>query len=261
MTQRVALGLRYDGTRYHGWQTQAGLITVQQQVELALSRIANHPIHVVCAGRTDAGVHATAQVLHFDTEAERTEHTWISGVNRYLPKDIAVTWAKQVSNDFHARYSAESRSYQYVLYNSSLRPALFDRAVGWCYRPLDIDLMQQGANYLIGEHDFSSFRGADCQAAHAVRCVQNIEVMRENAWIFVYIRANAFLLHMVRNIVAALVEVGSQRRQPEWVKQALEARDRCEAAGMMEPNGLYLIGVEYPSYYQLPQNNQAIPFF
>lgn len=258
--QRIALGIRYDGTAYHGWQVQEELKTIQRSVELALSAVANHPVAVICAGRTDAGVHASAQVIHFDTHSYRSDYSWVFGANSNLPQDISVLWAKPVTQDFHARYSATARRYRYVLYNHEIRPGILRQAVGWHYRPLDERLMQQGAKYLLGEHDFSSFRGAGCQAKNAVRTIYSIEIFRIRRMLVVEIQANAFLLHMVRNIVGVLLAIATGVQPPEWAKTVLEARDRQQGGITISPNGLYLVEVNYPPEFKLPRMPIG-PFF
>ena len=258
--QRIALGIRYDGNPYHGWQIQEELNTVQSAVERALSAVANHPISVVCAGRTDAGVHATAQVVHFDTDAQRSDYSWVFGANSNLPHNISVLWAKTVSQDFHARYSATARRYRYILYNHEIRPGILKEAVGWYYRPLDERRMREAANYLIGESDFSSFRGADCQAHSPIRTIYQIEIFRIGRMVVIEIQANAFLLHMVRNIVGVLVTIGSGSREPSWAKTVLEARDRRQGGVTISPHGLYLVEVSYSPEFKLPRVPLG-PFF
>lgn len=258
--QRVALGLRYDGTNYHGWQIQDGLRTLQGTVEHALSAVADRPIAVTCAGRTDAGVHAESQVIHFDTTASRSEHAWVFGANSNLPHDISVLWARHIDENFHARFSAMARRYRYVLYNHEIRPGILRKAVGWYYRPLDEKRMQQAATYLLGEHDFSSFRGADCQAKSPVRTVYQIEIMRVRQMIVIEIQANAFLLHMVRNIVGVLIAIGCGEKSPEWMKEVLVARDRRQGGVTIAPQGLYLVEVTYPPEFKMPRMPLG-PFF
>lgn len=257
---RYALGIRYDGSRYHGWQSQGDLSTIQRQLETALSRVANHPVKVICAGRTDAGVHATAQVVHFDSHAKRSEYSWMFGANSSLPSDISVVWSRQVSTEFHARFSATARRYRYVLFNHESRPGILKHAVGWHYRHLDETLMQQAANYLLGQHDFSSFRGAACQAKSPVRTLYQLDVKRQGRMIVIETQANAFLLHMVRNITGVLITVGEGRQPPEWVKEVLEARDRRQGGVTISPAGLYLVEVHYPSAFNIPTHPIG-PFF
>ena len=258
--KRLSLGIRYDGSAYHGWQSQNNLSTVQEQIERALSRVANHTVTVTCAGRTDAGVHATSQVIHFNTDAERTDHAWVFGANSNLPMDIRVLWAKPVSHDFHARFSATARRYRYLLYNHKIRPGILRHFVGWFHRPLDEARMQEAANYLLGEHDFSAFRGSGCQAKSPVRTLHHFSIERQRRLLILEVEANAFLLHMVRNIVGSLLAVGSGEKSPEWIKEILESRDRQQGGVTIAPNGLYLVSVNYPDEFQLPENPVG-PFF
>ncbi len=251
--QRIALCVRYDGSNYYGWQRQEGLDTIQAQLEKALSLVANHPVTVVGAGRTDAGVHATGQIVHFDTDAVRSEHAWVFGANTHLPRDISVMWVRPVSLDFHARYSALSRRYRYIIYNHEIRPAVLAKAVSWYYRGLEVELIQQSVPYLIGEHDFSAFRGAGCQSNTPIREVFNIEIVRQQKIVTIDVEANAFLLHMVRNIVGVLMTVGSGVRPPKWVKEVLESRDRRRAAMTASPHGLYFVEVNYSAEFDLPK--------
>ncbi len=259
-SKRIALGVRYDGANYHGWQSQDDLQTVQLRLQLALSRVANHSVVVTCAGRTDAGVHATGQIVHFDTDAERDDCSWVFGANSNLPADISVLWAKEVGREFHARFSATARRYRYVLYNYDVRPGILRHAVGWYYRPLDEKRMQEAALYLLGRHDFSSFRGANCQAKTAVRMMTQLDVHRQRRMIIIEVKANAFLMHMVRNIAGSLIEIGTGRKDPKWLQDVLEARDRRQAGVTISPNGLYLVEVDYPPEFELPSNPLG-PFF
>lgn len=258
--KRIALCLRYEGTLYHGWQYQEELMTLQGKVEKAVSYVANHPISVTCSGRTDAGVHATCQIVHFDTSANRDDHAWIFGVNSNLPADICVVWAKHVWMNFHARFSALARRYKYIIYNHEIRPGILRNAIGWYYRLLDADLMQQAGQFLLGEHDFSAFRGAGCQSSTPIRQIFNIEVVRYRRMVIVDIQANAFLLHMVRNIVGVLVAIGSGEKPPEWAQEVLQSRDRRYGGITIQPNGLYLVEVKYPEEFDLPQVPPG-PFF
>jgi tRNA pseudouridine38-40 synthase len=249
---RIALGIEYDGSQYHGWQKQKSLHTVQQQVELALNKVAAHPIEIYCAGRTDTGVHATSQVVHFDTEAQRTDYAWMMGANSHLPKDISVRWAQHVSDDFHARHSAVGRRYLYLIANQMVRPALYRSSVAWQYRPLDHEKMHQAGQYLLGEHDFTSFRAMECQARSPMRCVNELTVQRRGDLIALEISANAFLHHMVRNIAGALMAIGCNQRPTDWVAEVLQARDRQLGAATAPPYGLYFIQVLYPMAAELP---------
>jgi tRNA pseudouridine38-40 synthase len=252
---RLVLGLEYDGASFHGWQRQQEVIGVQQRVEEALSRIANTPINVVCAGRTDAGVHATAQVAHFDTDCVRPERAWTLGVNTYLPDSISVKWVKSVDDTFHARFSATARRYRYIIYNKTLRSAILAKGITHIHAVLDHQLMHDAAQSLVGKHDFSSFRAVDCQAKTATRTMSHIEVSRIADYIVIDVQANAFLHHMVRNITGSLVAIGSGERPVEWLKDILVAKDRTVAAATAKPNGLYLVNVDYPSVFCLPKQH------
>jgi tRNA pseudouridine38-40 synthase len=252
MTTRIALGIEYDGSRFLGWQTQPGGGTVQDALEAALSGIADAPVGVTCAGRTDRGVHARAQVVHFDTAAERPDSAWLRGANAMLPEPMAVLWSRRVAPDFHARYSALSRSYRYVLLNRPVRPALAARYAGWHHAPLDLQAMKEAAAQLIGEHDFSAFRSAECQAKNPVRTLHAIGIERSGERIDFTLRANAWLQHMVRNIIGTLVYVGKGRHPPRWAKQVLESRDRSLAAPTFGSEGLYLECVEYDARWNIP---------
>jgi tRNA pseudouridine38-40 synthase len=249
---RVALGIEYDGTSYNGWQRQKTGLGVQQRVEEALSVVANHPVEVICAGRTDTGVHATDQVVHFDTDSERSERGWLLGANTNLPDDINVSWVALVADDFHARFSATSRSYRYLILNRLQRSALHRHRAWWVYEPLDAERMHEAAQRLLGEHDFSAFRAAGCQANTAVRNMTHISVGRDGDWITLVVTANAFLQHMVRNIMGTVVTVGLGEERVEWVTEVLESRDR-KAGGIAAPaHGLTLAGVEYPAALGVP---------
>lgn len=248
----LALGVEYLGTQYHGWQVQPNVDSVQARLQDALSRIANHPVEVVCAGRTDRGVHATMQVVHFDTSAQRNDQAWQRGVLSLLPHDMGVLWVQRMQADFHARFSAVRRSYRYVLYNAAHRPGLLHGRVSWYHLPLDALRMQQAASYLLGEHDFSSFRGKDCQAHSPTRTLYALDIQRDGDFIYFDLCANAFLMHMVRNIVGTLMQVGTGQRAPEWVASVLAARRRELAGVTAPPDGLYLTHVAYPEVYALP---------
>ena len=249
---RIALGLEYDGSRFHGFERQPDRRTVQGEVERALGRVAASPVRVMCGGRTDAGVHATGQVVHFDTGAHRPAQAWVRGTNTWLPPDVAVRWARSVGGGFHARFSALRRRYRYVIVNRSTRPALLAGRATWEYRPLDAKLMHLGAQCLVGEHDFSSFRATGCQAKHPVRCLHRIEVAREGERIVIDVHANAFLQHMVRNIAGTLLEVGAGKHDAGWVASVLATRDRRAASVTAAPYGLYLVGVDYPETTGIP---------
>lgn len=258
---RIALGLEYDGANFAGWQTQLQGNTVQDALERALSEIVGTPLRATCAGRTDAGVHAVAQVVHIDTPVARPENAWVRGVNAHLPDSVAVCWSREVPDDFHARFSARSRSYRYVLYNHAVRPALLHGRVGWFHLPLDVAAMQAGAALLVGERDFSAFRAAECQAKSPVKTLHLAEVRREGSCIVFDFRAGAFLHHMVRNMVGALVYVGKGAHPPEWIAELIAGRDRGLAAPTFSPSGLYLSGVEYETRWQLPMNGRIIAPF
>jgi tRNA pseudouridine38-40 synthase len=249
---RFAVGVEYDGRAYSGWQFQPGLDTVQDVVQRALSRVADAQIDCVCAGRTDAGVHALAQVVHFDSDAVRTERAWRLGTNTYLPNDVSVAWVREVAPHFHARFSATARSYRYFIFNRDSRPALsFGRAT-WERRPLDAPRMHAAAQVLLGEHDFSAFRAIECQSKSPVRKVERLEVGRQGEWVTVEITANAFLHHMVRNVAGLLISVGVGESPPERVASVLAGRDRKVSAATAPPDGLYLAAVHYPGEFGLP---------
>ncbi|HZQ75256.1 MAG TPA: tRNA pseudouridine(38-40) synthase TruA [Burkholderiales bacterium] len=251
---RIALGIEYDGSRFLGWQTQPGGGTVQDALEAALSGIAGEAIGTTCAGRTDRGVHARGQVVHFDTRAERPLTAWVRGVNALLPDSVAVLWARPVGAEFHARYSASGRTYRYLLLNRAVRPALAARHAGWFHAPLDVGRMQAAAAALLGEHDFSAFRSAECQAKSPVRTLHELRIERHGERVDFVLRANAFLHHMVRNIVGALVYVGKGKQAPAWVGEVLESRDRARGAPTFAAEGLYLESVAYEARWGLSEN-------
>lgn len=251
---RLALGIEYDGAQHFGWQRQRDVPSVQAHLEKALSAVADSPISVQCAGRTDAGVHATGQVVHFDCDQERPVRAWTLGVNANLPDAIAVKWCQPVSNEFHARFSAIGRRYRYVIYNRRLRPAILHDGVTHIYKPLNVKLMHKAAQSLVGEHDFSAFRAALCQSKTPFRSVYKVDVFQQGHYIVVDISANAFLHHMVRNIVGSLVEIGCEQQSVEWIAQLIIGRDRTKAAATAKPNGLYLVSVDYPAEHNLPQS-------
>lgn len=249
---RIALGIEYDGATFTGWQTQTGGRGVQDAVENALAQIAGAATPTICAGRTDSGVHAIDQVIHFDTNTARPLTAWVRGVNRFLPPSIAIQWARPVSETFHARYGASCRRYDYWIVNAPVRSSLAHSRAGWVFRPLDEKAMQRAAAHLVGRHDFTSFRSAECQAATPVRQVKDLRVDRTGHLIRISISANAFLHHMVRNIVGALVYVGVGRRPHGWVQDVLHARDRAAGAPTFAAAGLYLARVEYDPAFCLP---------
>lgn len=242
---RIALGLEYDGSPFRGWQTQPAGNTVQDALEAALAQIAGEPVAVTCAGRTDRGVHASGQVIHFDSAAERPDSAWVRGVNGFLPESIAVLWARRVPEDFHARYAARSRTYRYVLVSRGVRPALAARYAGWTHAPLDVAAMSDAGRHLLGEHDFSAFRSSECQAKTPVRTLHELRVESRGERTDFVLRANAFLHHMVRNIVGTLVEVGAGRWPATRIPEILESRDRRQAGLTAPACGLFLVAVRY----------------
>ncbi|MCC2596862.1 tRNA pseudouridine(38-40) synthase TruA [Pusillimonas sp. MFBS29] len=249
---RMALGLAYDGSLWQGWQTQPGGLTVQDQLETALATFLNQPVATICAGRTDTGVHALEQVVHLDAAVDRRLESWVRGVNALLPSSIAVQWAKPVGDDFHARFSAQSRSYIYVVRNARVRSPLMHARVGWVYHPLELARMRDAARRLVGEHDFSCFRSSQCQAASPVRTMQEIAIVQHGDFFLFRFRANAFLHHMIRNIMGAILYIGQGRQDPLWMDELLAQRDRRRAAPTFSPDGLYLAGVQYPERFELP---------
>ena len=257
---RYALCVEYDGSDFSGWQTQNGQRTVQYELEKALSKVANHPVSVITAGRTDARVHATGQVVHFDSIANRELIAWHFGGNRFLPADIRVHWGNLVDTDCHARFAAIKRSYRYVIYNHNVKPCLLRRQVSYQYRPLDVDLMNQAAKAFVGERDFTSVRAAGCQAKTANRNLMSLNVHRVGHWVWFDVTANAFLQHMVRNIAGMLMAVGYKENPVEWVEEVLSAKDRTLAGITALPNGLYLTSVEYPKKYSL-EKFPPVPVF
>ncbi|WP_186591660.1 tRNA pseudouridine(38-40) synthase TruA [Vibrio cholerae] len=250
---RIALGIEYDGTHYYGWQRQREVKSVQEALEKALSKIANHPVEVQCAGRTDAGVHGTGQVVHFDTSAERQMVAWTMGANANLPKDIAVRWAMAVPDEFHARFSATARSYRYVIYNHVYRPGILNSGVSHYHGELDVEKMQQAGQYLLGENDFTSFRAVHCQSRSPWRNVMHLNVTRHSRYVVIDIKANAFVHHMVRNITGSLIAVGRGEQKPEWIQWLLAQKDRTLAAATAKAEGLYLVSVDYPAHFGLPE--------
>ncbi|TDQ40138.1 tRNA pseudouridine(38-40) synthase TruA [Thiopseudomonas denitrificans] len=252
---RIALGVEYNGTAYYGFQLQNNdLPTLQGELERALTTVAGgEPVRLVCAGRTDAGVHACEQVLHFDTPVVRKPAAWLFGSNRYLPRDISVVWVKQVPEQFHARFSAKRRRYRYVIHSDPVRPALLRDGVTWTHKQLDVCKMNQAARFLLGTHDFSSFRDSDCQAKSPVKTLDGIRLTQYGRFIVLDIRASAFLHHMVRNIAGTLMRIGAGDKPVEWMRQVLQARRREVAGVTAPPYGLYLVQVEYPEEFELPR--------
>ncbi|MFD1710792.1 tRNA pseudouridine(38-40) synthase TruA [Ottowia sp. GY511] len=254
---RIALGLSYLGNAYQGWQSQPSGQTVQDHLERALGEFATQPIATLCAGRTDSGVHGLMQVVHFDTALDREPFSWVRGTNRYLPHDIAVEWAQPVSDGFHARASAVARRYVYVLRESAVRPSVDAGRVGWTFRPLDGRAMEQAAQLLLGEHDFTSFRASACQALSPIKHLTVLDIARRGAYWRFDFQANAFLHHMIRNLMGCLVQVGQGLQSPEWVRDVLAARDRDAAAPTFSPDGLYFLGPVYDPAWGLPNRTAA----
>jgi len=254
---RIAAGIEYDGSQFHGWQRQAGQRSVQACLEAALSQVADETVQVVTAGRTDAGVHAAGQVVHFDCAARRPMRAWVRGATTRLPRDVAVLWAQEVAPDFNARFSALERCYCYVILNRQVRPALLRGRVTFEYRPLDAARMQAGADLLVGNHDFSAYRAAACQARSPRRELYRLEVRREGSLVTIRAQANAFLHHMVRNIAGVLMAIGAGEREPAWAREVLEGRVRALGGVTAPPDGLYLEAVRYPARYRLPEGPGA----
>jgi tRNA pseudouridine38-40 synthase len=268
MMKRIALGVQYDGSPWQGWQTQPTRNTVQDKLQAALRQFTQADVLITCAGRTDAGVHALEQIVHFDTELERDLFSWTRGLNAYLPPSIAVRWAWDVSlgidgndgQDFHARFSARARTYHYLLYNNPVRSPLLVGRAGWVFRSLDVEKMQAAANYLLGTHDFSAFRSSQCQAKSPVKTMHEVRIVRRGDLIVFTLRAGAFLHHMVRNIVGSLIFTGTGARDAQWLKEVLDAGERDRAAPTFMPDGLYLAKVDYDPAWGLPQEDVALPF-
>ncbi|HEX8958181.1 MAG TPA: tRNA pseudouridine(38-40) synthase TruA [Burkholderiaceae bacterium] len=261
---RIALAIEYDGRALAGWQSQPHGNTVQDKLEAALSAIAGQPVGTIAAGRTDAGVHALEQVVHFDTALERDMFSWVRGVNSYLPPSIVVRWAAETAagpdGPFHSRFSARSRTYHYVLYNNAVRSPLLRGRAGWVFRPLDVERMREAAQSLLGTHDFSAFRAAECQAKSPIKEMQQVRIVRRGDVIVFTFRASAFLHHMVRNLVGSLIFIGSGKREVGWLKEVLEGRDRSVAAPTFAPDGLYLAQVGYDAFWSLPQEQPMLPW-
>jgi tRNA pseudouridine38-40 synthase len=255
---RLALGVSYRGLGYHGWQSQPDGNTIQDKLEAALSRFADRPIRTMCAGRTDAGVHGLNQVVHLDTEIDREPFSWLRGTNRFLPGDIALQWCQRMPDDFHARNSALGRRYAYLLLESPVRPAVEHGAAGWVFRALDGAAMQAAADLLIGEHDFSAFRSAECQAASPVKTLRAIKIHRRGAYWRFDFDASAFLHHMVRNIMGCVIAVGNGTREVDWLAQVLAGRERSLAAPTFPADGLYFVGPYYDARLAVPQRTAAM---
>ena len=258
---RVALGIEYDGSQFRGWQRQKhDSETVQERLEGALSFVADHDVSVICAGRTDTGVHGVGQVVHFDTSAVRDERAWVFGGNAKLPDTISIKWARPMSEAFHARFSATARAYRYAIYNHPVRPALGMAHLTWNYRPLNLDAMREASRCLLGEHDFSSFRAVGCQSKSPRREIMSLELYRRDRLILMDIKANAFLQHMVRNIAGTLMAVGAGKMPVSWVEQVLEYRDRTRGGVTAPPFGLYFMSVDYPNEFAIPAPEPNVPF-
>lgn len=250
---KVALGIEYDGSSYCGWQRQSHSPSIQQKVEQVLSTIADQPIEVFCAGRTDTGVHATGQVIHFELLNERPLKAWTMGANTQLPHDISVRWACPVPPDFHARFSATARRYRYIIANTHARPAIGSLGLTWCRQALDIEAMNKACKFFLGEQDFSSFQAASCQSNTSFRNIHHLFVEQIGSYVIIDIKANAFLHHMVRNIAGTLIQIGRGFKEYQWACELLNAKDRSLAAATASPNGLYLVDVEYPDSFALPK--------
>ncbi|MGH8443518.1 MAG: tRNA pseudouridine(38-40) synthase TruA [Nevskiaceae bacterium] len=256
---RWAAGVEYLGTRYSGWQWQAHAASVQQEVERVLSRVADHPVKVTAAGRTDAGVHALNQVIHFDSDAPRAPHAWLLGANSQLPRDVSLRWVQAVDPEFHARHRAVARNYRYVMWTSRARSALLEGRVAWRVGPLDAGRMHRAAQVLVGKHDFSAFRDADCQSKTPIRTLHRVEVRAHGEFTVLDVKGNAFLHHMVRNIAGVLMPIGHGEQQESWAKEVLESRARAKGGVTADAAGLYFLGPEYPERFALPQ--PAAPWF
>jgi len=249
--RRIVMGIEYDGSGFQGWQWQPEQRTIQSELESALSQVADHPVRVVCSGRTDAGVHALEQVVHFDAEVHRTDYAWVMGTNRHLPGDIRVRFAREISADFHARTSAIARVYHYQILNRPMHSALHRGQLTWVPRPLNLEAMQEDGLCLVGERDFSSFRAKGCQSRSPIRFLHFIRIFREGERVIIDVCANAFLHHMVRNIAGVLIEIGSGKQPQDWTLALLHLKDRAQAAMTAPPHGLHLGGVFYPEQYKI----------
>ncbi|VAW85460.1 tRNA pseudouridine(38-40) synthase [hydrothermal vent metagenome] len=252
-TQRLALAVEYDGSQFSGWQIQKNARSVQHVVQQALSTVANHEVVVSCAGRTDAGVHALSQIVHFDTSAQRSLRSWVYGTNANLPKEVCIQWAHPVDAEFHARFSAQRRQYRYVIFNRAVRPTFLANKVTWCYHDLDESLMAEAAHCLLGKHDFSSYRAIGCQAKSPIRTLHRLSVCRYDQFITLDLEANGFLHHMVRNIAGVLMDIGAGKAPVSWAQEVLEHKNRTLGGVTAQPYGLYFVGVRYPDKYQFPK--------
>lgn len=250
---RIALCVEYNGTNYSGWQRQKHVNSVQQELEKALSIVAAHPIEVQCAGRTDSGVHGTGQIVHFDTHSTRKLIAWTMGANANMPKDIAVRWAKEVPDEFHARFTATARRYRYIIFNNAFRPAILCNGVSHYHGELDAVKMHEAGQFLLGENDFSSFRATHCQSRSPWRNIHHLNVSRSGNYVILDIKANAFVHHMVRNIAGSLIEVGRGNQNPDWIEWLLAEKNRALAGATAKPDGLYLVDVDYPEKFELPR--------
>lgn len=250
---RIALGVEYNGSDFNGWQSQPDGRTIQDHIQQSISRVACEPTSIIAAGRTDTGVHALEQVIHFDTTTERPLSAWVRGVNASLPPSIVILWAHSVPEEFHARFSAQARSYQYVLINRPVRSAVHHSKVGWFHAPLDVTAMREAAEYLLGKHDFNAFRAAECQAKSPVKTLAKLDIEQKGDTFIFDFKAEAFLHHMVRNIVGCLIYVGKGKYPPSWLKLVLDSRQRTLAAPTFSPDGLYLRHISYDAKWGLPQ--------
>ena len=257
---RIAMGIEYNGSQYFGWQRLSDHVSVQQTLESALSIVANHPVNVSCAGRTDSGVHAQAQVIHFNTDSERENHGWLLGTNAHLPDDISVIWVQPVSEEFHARFSATARAYRYVIINRLASPAILQPQASWIHYDLDHERMHEAAQLLLGENDYNAYRAVGCQSKSSIRIVEYINVSRCGEYIYVDIKADAFLHHMVRNIVGVLLAIGSGEQEIGWSLEVLKTLDRTKAGVTAPANGLYMVAVDYPEQFNLPEPPRCIQF-
>ncbi|MCL4128544.1 UNVERIFIED_CONTAM: hypothetical protein GTU68_056490 [Idotea baltica] len=259
---RYSACIEYDGTNFSGWQRQKHNVrTVQARLEMALSKLADEEISIVTAGRTDAGVHATHQIIHFDSDAKRSDFAWCRGTNRFLDKDVRMRWIKPIDDEFHARFSALSRTYRFVIHNKAIASAIYRNYSSYEHRDLDIGKMRKASECLVGEHDFSSFRAAGCQAQSPVRTLNDFQLYAKDEWVWFDVNANAFLQHMVRNIAGALIEVGCAKRNIDWIDHLLSVCDRTKGSVTAPPNGLYLTGVEYPTKFVLPSSTQTVSYW
>lgn len=260
MTRTFAAQVEYDGSQFRGWQLQKGVMTVQQAVEEAIARVADEPLRIHCAGRTDTGVHATGQIIHFKTGKQRDDYSWLRGVNSNLPRSVSIPWIKQVDDEFHARFSAVARQYRYIFYLRRISPAILKSYLTWEYRQLDVFRMKKAASYLVGEHDFNAYRSVACQARSPVRTVESLSLNQDGEFIYFDIKANGFLHHMVRNIAGVLASIGCHEQSIFWAREILESRDRAMGGVTAPPNGLYLTNVYYPDKFKIPENT-TLPSF